>query len=295
MGTELQAILDRVEQVPLLPQTATQLMEVMADPDHGIQDVRRLVECDQALAAQVLRTVNAAAFGLASEVSSLARALSLLGNKMVLDLAMRSAQGKLYDRPLRGYEAGEGELWRHSLCTALSARSMAPKTGGRVSPDLAYTAGMLHDLGKYIISDFLIGNTATTLAALDSQDNQDRRDYLRAEQTVLGTDHCAVGEALAAHWKLPLPLRLAARHHHHPADAPSTWRALVYTVHLGDMLAMMAGHGTGTDALAYTLDASYSDFVALTREELELAILNADREFRRTEAALFSPAGDVSC
>ncbi|MBU0753956.1 MAG: HDOD domain-containing protein, partial [Planctomycetes bacterium] len=113
-------------------------------------------------------------------------------------------------------------------------------------------------------------------------DSQDISDYLEGEKNFLGIDHCAVGKALAERWQLPKVLVSPIAHHHHPEDSEEKDRALVYAVHLGDILAMMGGSGTGADSLGYSINPDYTNYLNISAEGIGLVMLNVMTEFKKT-------------
>ncbi|MDO3378090.1 HDOD domain-containing protein [Geoalkalibacter halelectricus] len=273
-----QAILETIQKAPMLSPSASRLLQITAARDHEMAEVIAVVRTDAHLTARVLKTVNSAAFGLLYEITSIDRAVNYLGERMVVGIAIGDCAAQLFQKPLDGYESEKGSLWRHDLLTAIAAREVAGKCKTPLNPDLAFTAGLLHDIGKALISDFLKGTAPDLLRELEEQL---LNDYLEGERAALGIDHPEAGAELAAAWRLPHSLQAAILHHHAPQQAPAEQRALVYAVHLGDIIAMMAGCGTGTDSLRYRLDPKYSDYFALSQDELFGIILEADAEFQK--------------
>lgn len=277
-------ILRKVHQITPLSESAMRLMEIVSDPDHGLDQIIRVVETDSVLTGQVLHVVNSVAFGLRSEIATVARAIPYMGDKMVVGLSLGMCAASLFNDPLEGYESEAGDLWKHSLRSAIASREAARFTDGRASPDLAYTAGILHDIGKSIISRYLEKRKGEIVRTVDAMEE---KDYLLAERLLLGTDHQEVGGALAEHWQLPEPLRMSVTHHHSPANAPEEFRALVYAVHLGDFIAMKGGTGTGADTMMYLMDEHYKDYIAISDEEIESLVYQTGDEFATTVAAMF--------
>lgn len=271
-------IIKAIENTPKMSASATELLGLTSDPNHNFCDVVAIVRNDSILTARVLKMVNSAAFSLLQEVTSIDRAVSFMGEKMLVSVAIEVATSHLFDKKLEGYGGGRGDLWRHDLRTAIAAEEITKLAGTGFSKDLAFTGGILHDIGKSIISDFL-KNTAE--GALLQIEEGSYADYLDAEQKLLNTDHTLVGETLAMDWKLPEPLRQVIRYHHQPAESSEVHRALVYAVHLGDLLAMMGGCGTGADNMHYTLDERYKDYLNLSQDDMELVMLNVDEAYER--------------
>lgn len=280
-------IVRKIRQIPPLSQSASQLMTLMGDPDHNVGQITRIVECDAGLTTHILKVVNSAAFSLMEPTTSIARAVSYLGDKMIVGIALDFCTSELYARPLEGYESKQGALWDHNMRTAIAAKEIAGLSAGTVNPDLAFTCGILHDIGKAIISEFLKDSAGEIVAGID---DGTVTDYLAAEQERLGTDHCIVGSTLAKSWHLPDPLPEVIRCHHQPAAAKESDRALVYAVHLGDIIAMMGGAGTGADSMQYPLDTGYTEYVDISPDALAHVMLSVEDEFKKTKAALF---GDV--
>ena len=278
-------ILEKARLTPLLSPSALTLMKLVATQTHSLQDVLHIAECDTALTANVLKVVNAPAFGLGRPVTSLARAVSFLGDKMVVGIAIGSCSQGVFSTPLRGYDSRAGELWLHSLRTAIAAREISGYATLPMSAETAFTAGILHDIGKSLISDYLTDRTPELLAALDSDE---AIDFLAAERQLLGVDHCEVGAALAEHWSLPGELVTAIRLHHAPSAAEASRQPVTFAVHLGDIVAMLGGSSTGADALAYGLDPGFEAHFHLSPTDMENLLLTVSTQFERTKTLFFS-------
>ncbi len=272
-----------IEAAPLLSSVASQLLQITAQADHELQDVIALVKCDSIITARLLKVVNSAAMGLQHQINTVEHAVSYLGERMVVSLAVAECTSELFAKPLEGYEGESGQLWKHELFTAIASRAVARHAKGDLTPDLAFTAGLLHDIGKAILSEFLRGTSRSMLADIVQGNTS---DYLTAEQSRVGLDHTTVGFELAKHWKLPEMLQQVILHHHHPEEADASARALTYAVHLGDILAMMSGNGTGSDSMQYHLKQDYAEYFNISKDELALLLLESTEEFNKIEASL---------
>ncbi|MFH1845904.1 MAG: HDOD domain-containing protein [bacterium] len=274
-----------IKVLPPLSASAGQLLTVMAKQDRKIQEIVSVIEHDSALTASILRMVNSAAFGLRREIATIKEAVTLLGDTKITSLALASLGDGLMNKELQGYQGSRGDLGRHCLYTALVARELARHTRGRVDPGVAFTAGLLHDLGKAIISDFLVDRLDPLIHLLQTAGTA---DHLDAEKELLGTDHCDTGYELANHWHLPFVLRVGIKYHHLPAFALGDEKPMVYTIHLADHLTMRHGHGTGIDSELYRLDSGYLEFVKLSLDELTAVPGLVEKEFLKTAAVLYN-------
>ncbi|MDD2557229.1 MAG: HDOD domain-containing protein [Desulfuromonadaceae bacterium] len=275
-------ILAAIKEIPLLSPSASRLLQIASRDDYNIDEIIEVVKCDSALTARLLKTVNSVAYGLVHQVTSIERAVSYLGERLVAGIALEDSAKAVFNKKLEGYESPVGELWEHDLRTAVAAREIARHSNTDLSKDLAFTAGILHAIGKAVLSDFLHESAPDLLANIDSHDI---RDYLEGERKILGMDHAEAGFELAKAWELPESLQMAIRHHHTPQQAPEQYRPLVYAVHLGCIIAMMSG-SQSSDALQYHLDKDYSDYFNITNEHIAMILLEVNESVETIQAAL---------
>jgi len=285
------SIIESVRALRPLSPSAAQLLQVMNNPNHSLREVVQIAQRDAVITAHILRVANSAAFARRSEVSTVEKALPVLGERTVVGIALGICTAHLFNAPLEGYAGEKGELWRHCLRCAIAAREISPFAAAPVAPELAFTGGILHDLGKAVISSYLANERDKIV---EGYDGGQFSDYLSAEQAALGTNHAEIGGALGVHWNLPAALVQVMLHHHHPHNAGEQARALVYIVHLGDFIAMMGGSGTGTDTMSYAIDQSYSAYVKISKRELERVMIRTGDEFEQmTSATLNAQEGSV--
>ena len=268
----------------MLSAVASRLLEISGDQDHSVMDVGRIVENDAFLTSRVLRVANSAAFSPIEPIQTVSKAVAYLGEKMLIGIAIGSGSAKVFKTALDGYESKAGELWEHSLRTAIASRELAEYAVEDLASNIAFTAGLLHDIGKSVISEFLEGN-ARNLTALCDEGSVE--DFLAAERSAIGTDHAQVGYELANHWRLPPTLCAAIRYHHHPWKGEEELRTLLYAVHLGDIVAMLGGVGTGADAFAYKIDNNYDKYIRIGKEDLSHLLLKVESEFSKTRKFVF--------
>jgi putative nucleotidyltransferase with HDIG domain len=276
-------IMQAVQETPLMSPSAAQLLQITAAADHETADIIRVVKSDAILTARLLRIVNSAAFNLLYPITSIDRAIAQVGEQMVVGVAIADCTAKLFNKSLDGYEGEKGDLWRHDLLSALAAQAVCKFSRGELSADLAYTGGLLHDIGKAIISEFL---KETASKVTEHIDKNETSDYLAAEHEILGIDHAIIGYELAKFWQQPEPLQQMIRYHHSPGQAGEEYRSLVYAVHLGDIIAMMAGCGTGSDTMQYQLDSGYQEYFDFSNNDLEQILLNVLNEFKKVVSAI---------
>jgi putative nucleotidyltransferase with HDIG domain len=276
-------ITKRINDIPMLSVVATRLLEISGDERVSLKDIVKIVEKDAYLTARILRIANSVAFSGGRAISTIGDAVVRLGEKTVVGVAMESST-TFFKQPLSGYESPAGELWNHSLHTAIAAREVSRFAITPINPELSYTAGLMHDIGKPIVSDFLAVNVQDLAKRCDLHQVE---DFAAAERDVMGMDHAEAGFEVALHWKLPEPLCMAIRWHHEPAQCKQAHQGLAYTVHIADILAMMEGGGLGADFLSYKMDPEYGKFARINKTDIASILLIMREEFTKTQQLIF--------
>lgn len=272
-----------IDNLPMLSPNVSRLLQVMANEDYELDDVVNIVKYDASLTAKVLKMVNSPVFGLLNPVTSLDRAISYLGKWIVVSIILSDNTGDLFSQPLEGYEGQQDALWRHDLFAAFSSGEVARLAKQDFEAELAFTAGLLHDIGKFVFSPFWKQLAPEALGYIKEGNVS---DYLQAERTLAGLDHAQVGYEMARHWDFPEPLQQAILYHHTPMQAPEEYRALAFAAHLGDMCAMMAGCDTGNDGMQYQLDAGYAEYFDVNSKTLAQILMEAEAQFQKAVSSL---------
>lgn len=279
-------ITQQVNNMPKVSEAPYRLLRAMSDENYQTDDIIKIVESDVTLTTQCLKVVNSAAFGLRNKISSIKQAVVLLGGSTIVSIALSQTFSSLFSSPLQGYISEKEEFWSHSNRCALGAKILAKKLVHTVNADLAYTAGLLHDLGKAIISDYLEKFHDDLLQELKIDHHT---EFLKMEQRYLGTDHTIVGEKIARKWQFPDPLVFSIRYHHEVEKAPREYQTLVSMIHVSDIMAMMSGMGTGVDSLVYSLDPIALKLLNIQDEtQVENILMEIDMEYLSIQKRLNS-------
>ncbi len=246
------AVLERVKELPTLSVAAARVSELARDERSGAADFERVIRPDPALTANLLRIVNSAYFGLHSRAETVRQAVTLLGVRRTSEVAAAAALAPVIPRRLPGYEVEAASFWLHCIAVAVLSEKLSVKLGVK-RPDLTFTAGLLHDIGKLAICAFVAESSGTILEKVRGGGLA----FVSAEREVLGVDHTEVGGDVARSWNLPRAVAEAARWHHQPGQAPEgADRVLVDLVHVADALAHSMGLGTDVGEMARTVEAA---------------------------------------
>ena len=253
--------LECIEHLPALPVVLGKLLEILRDDNASSNDIERIVVIDRAIGMAVMRAANSALFGGREEAGSLRDAITRLGTKNLMFVALAQQAATLFSGAGAGYGLEEAEAWEGALAGALAAELIATRTG-RCDPGTAFTVALLRDSGK-IAMDQLIGVEELSAAFCSPRD---QRDQLELEVEAFGFDHAQVGATLAEMWGLPPSFSEAIAHHHHPD--PEAEDAVSDIVYCADLIAAQLGYGVGLDGLHYHIDQGALERVGIDRRAM---------------------------
>ncbi|NLE60908.1 MAG: HDOD domain-containing protein [Planctomycetes bacterium] len=285
--SRIDAILAKIGGIQPLPNTVLRLVMVVNDPSSTVNDIVEVIKYDQAVTGQILRICNSAYFGLSREVRSLNEAIRYLGMIKVLQLVMAVHTNALLSTRQPGYELAPGMLWKHSVAVALAASAFAERMALDKHVSTAFTAGLLHDVGKVVLSEHVAADFAKIMDLVAN----DKVSFIEAEQAVLGISHCEVGTKVARTWQLPEQITQSIQFHHSPneVDPPDP---VLDAVYLGNTVCLMMGVGLGTDGLSYRADAAVVERHGLTESDLEFIGAQMMVDLKHVEQS-FGDAADV--
>jgi putative nucleotidyltransferase with HDIG domain len=222
--------------IPAFPPIALRLMRLISSEDVALSEVIELLRADAAFSAELLRRANSPLFDVRRQINSLQHALVVLGLRRVRSLTMTVASGIFLRRALRVEELRC--CWRHTLASALLTEQLARICS--IHEDVAYTAGLLHDIGRLGLLTAHPQEYAEMLRSAAGRAPEDQEfDLLDYEKDTFGMDHCEAGNLLVKEWALPEEfLIITGRHHDPPSGLGIDLLGLVY---LGCQLADSLG------------------------------------------------------
>ncbi len=250
------ALLAALRDLPPLPSVVLELVESLGHEELSAAQYATKISRDQALAAKTLRLANSSFYGRGRPVRSVAEAIAVLGLRTVRNVVTAAGLAGSFRRH-PGFD--QNAFWRHSIGSALCAQALAGELR-RDDGDLAFTVGLLHDIGR--------------LALEQRRRDQDCPDG-DAERAVLGIDHAEVGGLIAQQWNFAPAIVDAIRQHHAPPDAAEV--TLTGIAHVADAIA----HALG---LAGDLDEAVPALVLPVWAACRLDDAACMRLFARTEA-----------
>lgn len=257
---ELVALIGSLESIPSLPTVYTELMTALKDSEFSMQSIGAIINRDIGMTASLLRLVNSAYFSLPRQINSPVEAAALLGVDILQTLVLGLGIFQQFEQH-REDKLSISHLSNHSLYVATLAKQAAKLSGlDRRQADLAYTAGLLHDVGVLVLA----ANCSERLnQALEMAEAEHIASW-QTEQRVFKSSHMEVGAYLLAIWGLPEAVVEAAAFHHTPREAgASTQPSILAMVHIADGVAKQC-YGAGFGQEIASLDEAYIETTGLS-------------------------------
>jgi putative nucleotidyltransferase with HDIG domain len=232
--SEIIHIIKDTRSLPTLPGIISRLSSLAEDGKVSVDEMARVVTSDQVLSAKVLKLVNSPFYGFSGRISTVSKALILLGVNVVKSLAISSSIFEIMEKNIVG-------LWEHSLGAAVAANIIARKLSLPEREEIS-TAALLHDIGKVIIKIKLEEDYEHLIKVIKEKE----LPMIDCEKELFNIDHAEIGEWLGKSWLLPEKLIEPIAFHHH-VEKSVAQRAKTAVVHISDVLVKASGFGYSGD------------------------------------------------
>lgn len=238
---KLRNLMYKMTELPTLPTVVAKLIELVNNPKTSASTLSKLISSDQVLTARILKLANSAFYGFPRKIATVNLAIVVLGFNAVKDLALSVWVIDQFSGFAGNSFFDINAFWEHSIGCGVAGKMMARKFGYRVSGE-AFVAGVLHDIGKVVLSQYLKREFEEINRLVHKRDIL----FLEAEMEVLGVTHAQLGGWLAERWGLPGQLVESITYHHEPHKAKKN-PELTALVHFSDILCRRARVGYGGD------------------------------------------------
>lgn len=257
--------------LPCSPSLLPRLSLALQSESSSTGEISKIIQIDPTLASATLRLANSAFFGGAGRaVETLEQAILRLGAKEIYRLAALALISRWPAANNSGCQWEPGDFCRHALCTAIASEVLAEITE-RVDPQIAYTAGLVHELGKLALAHAC----GTFFPLIRAGQQQRLLTWEQAEKDVLGYEHAEVGARLLRAWRFPDVMVAAAEYQHRPAQAPASALPLLAHLHAGRYVAASMGPGISEDGFLFAVNGHLLQEWNFTSALLEEAMLIA--------------------
>ena len=275
------AAVDGVDSLPTFPEVVAEVREELARPDPEPARVAAFIEEDAVLAARFIAVASAPRYSPTAPPRTVRQAVVRVGLAETARVILAVA---VYERFRDLGPPDARTFWSHGMAVGLLGSTLARVAGASQEvAELAYTAGLLHDLGVIALYHLF----PEVSAAIAARSRKTGRPNHEVERAALGIEHGEVGGRLAARWGLPADLVAVVAHHHHPWTAPAEHRRSVQLVHIADFIAKHAGYVRAEDVPAEDFDAGAWAAWGFSLDDVE-AILEKARESGEQAATFFT-------
>jgi len=207
--SSLQHLIDTAPGLSARPDSIISLLEIIEDPEVDVDKLLPIVNHDPGLTAGLLKLCNSPLYAFKRRIGSPRDALVLVGNLTFARLCFTLSLEPVLTSDLPGYDLDLDDLWKHSLTAAYGAAFLVKSIGRSDLRDRAFTAGLLHDIGKLVLDHGLAQQTPEDGKVIT----------MDTERSITGFDHAEAGAALLESWDVPVDVVAAVRWHHDPRQA----------------------------------------------------------------------------
>jgi putative nucleotidyltransferase with HDIG domain len=277
---QLEKILYKIKDIPTLPQVLVKLTKLVNDPRSAARDLGRVLSVDQSQTARLLKLVNSAFYGFPRKISSITEAIAILGFNAVKNLCLSISIFDIFADTNGTTGFDREKFWQHSIGTAVGSKVLAKYIGYPEKEEL-FVAGLLHDIGKVVLDQYLHDTFRQIIKLANKKDIL----MLEAEEEVLGLSHAQVGQMLAERWKLPYRLVDPIAYHHQPTKS-CRFTKEVAVVHLADILCRAKDLGWGGDNRIPEVNLETWESLKLNIRSFEHIMREMEQEFAEAAATI---------
>ena len=198
-----QQYVDEFKDIPPMPNVMVRALEVIKNPQTGIRELANIMSVDQSISTKTLSLVNSAYYGFHQQITSINKALVILGMMKAKNIIMSLALKQMMTAQ------GSRELWEHSTKCAIASEMLAEEYKV-INPDDAFVIGFLHDVGKILLN----AKNPIKYSKVRYIAQQNQTDLVEIEDSFFGTNHCVLGALVSKKWQLPVILTNCIRYHH---------------------------------------------------------------------------------
>ena len=274
-------LVERVQGLPTLPSMLNNINQMILNPRTSAKEVAQVISSDPALTSKVLRVVNSSFYGFPNRITTITHAIVILGFNTIKSIVLSSTIFDVFRRTVKPGDFDRTEFWKHSIGCGAGAKVIGRRLNYPMLEEL-FIAGLLHDVGKIVMDQFLPDKFVEVLNLVRAKDIL----IVEAESQVLGATHADVGAWLFEKWNLSKGLVETTRCHHNPALASENPK-FAEIIHVADILVRAIRFGNGGDAKIPAIseaawkslglqEGELDDLLTQTAQEIEKAMVFLD-------------------
>jgi putative nucleotidyltransferase with HDIG domain len=262
---EIEKVLNDINKLPPMSNVVINVMTLLQDPAVNIQTVAAEISKDPIITASIIKLSNSAYYRASKPIRTVSESLMTLGTKTVKEIILLSATKKILNKDLNAYQLEADAMWLHSLVVADLSAKISEMKKTNVSKDLAFTSGLLHDIGKVILAQFF----PAKIFEIKEELKKGQKSFSQIEKEFLGYDHQEVGRRALEIWNFPEELKEVVSFHH-DFDGAKKFPKLVACVHVANHLAIISGIGIDIGGLSHQISPNAINLIGITDQDLEI-------------------------
>lgn len=262
---------EKINQLPMLPKVVQEVEAHLKNADVDLKALADTINHDQVLAARVLRMSNSAYYGCSRTIKTIEDALALVGLQNIESLVVASAVTTTFTHIP---SVDLNRFWMHSLVTASIARQISHDSG--LEANTAYIAGLLHSIGQLPIHMVFPAAGMQVSQACRDASVLDRKNI---EQSILGLDHCQIGEVIAKLWNFPEAILCVLRYYAEPLKVEACSCTLAPVVYVAAHIALGIEQGKSAHDIAIALDTSIAQRLSIHDTQVFAASIESYHQF----------------
>jgi putative nucleotidyltransferase with HDIG domain len=273
-------LLEEIDNLTPIPAIVNQILELIEKENFNMEKLSEIILFDPSITGNLLKVCNSAYYSLNRKIESVHEAISILGLDEVVKIVILKSGATNLQKPQEGYDLNAGELWKHSVSSAIIAKDLAKKKNIE-NPQMIFTSALLKDIGKIILNQF-VGESFLKIHGLVKNKNY---SFMEAEKKIIGVNHAELGEKVAKMWGFSDKM-IEIIGNHHLTKKPVKAKMETYTVMIADNICMMMGLGIGADGLAYRFHEKALKALDISAMELQQIIADFSDNYKNVENLL---------
>lgn len=272
---------NEIKYLDLVSPAALKLLKLTNDDDTRIDNLSHIIETEPVLAAKILKQVNSAVYALPNKMTSINRAVNMLGFSTVRQLALNL---QFHDKLIQQTPSKTFDLlffWQHCLYVASLSKRIAVALD-YPDPDLVYTGGLLHDIGKIVLE----ANGRVTYSDFICSIGNNKHSTNEQERSFFGITHTEMGHVFCLEWQLPTSITaIVACHHNQPAETSpyAKFKTAIAIVSFANYIAWIQGIGSATYDSHPTLQSDLLETIDIDKLNLEALLQQVDQDMQNTQ------------
>jgi HD-like signal output (HDOD) protein len=238
----IRSSIENISGLPTLPTVIDRITRLLHNPQTSAEEIGKAITVDPSLAAKVLKLVNSAFYGFPGKIGTITHAVVILGFTTVKNVVLTASIFDLFHKKtsLLG-QFDIQKFWEHSIACGAASQAIA-KHIGQENKETCFIAGLIHDIGKLILCQYMPKEFAAIVSNCLSKDIL----FYESEKELYDIAHPEIGGILTQRWNLPTELQQAVLFHHNPSPTHNHYMVAAI-VHCADILIRALDYGNGGD------------------------------------------------